>query len=307
MNASGRAQVSIVIPCFNGAGTIGRALDSVASQTFSDYEVIVVDDASTDSSVDIVHQARIPNLQLIRHPANRGAAASRNTGIRTARGRWIAFLDCDDAWMPEKLARQMAALAGAGPRTPACTTGFTLHKNGLKTATRMPLRPGLFQREIRFGCTISPGSTLVVERGVFDRIGLFDETFQRLEDWDWLLRYAAEFDMMSVPEPLVDIYLAPRTSEQLAEQAQSVIEAVDHIEAKHLPRIGSSLRRHQLRSSLMIERAAVLYRMGEPTRAGLLIAKSLLLYPMRNKAFFRMLFRSLQVLLRKAPAGSAET
>jgi glycosyltransferase involved in cell wall biosynthesis len=297
MNVSGKAQVSIIVPCFNAAETIERALDSLKCQTFSDYEIIVVDDASTDRSVELVEKSRIPGLHLIRHAINRGAAASRNTGIRAARHRWIAFLDSDDAWKPEKLARQFDALRLADQNTRACTTGFILHKNGLTASIRVPLRPYLFKKEIWFGCTISPGSTLMVDQDIFDRIGLFDETLRRLEDWDWLLRFAAKYDMLLVPDPLVDVYLRPRTPEQTAEQAQSVVEALNYIETKHLPRISSSLQRRQLRSSLMIERAAVLYRTGKVAGAGVLIAKSLLQYPMRNRSFFRMLLRSLRRLI----------
>lgn len=289
--------ISIIIPCFNGAETIGRALDSVRLQTFGNYEIIVVDDASTDRSAEIVETAGVQNLHLIRHDHNRGAAASRNTGIRAARHRWIAFLDSDDAWMPQKLAQQIDAIRNAGYDAYACVSGFILHKGRLSTSVRVPLRPGIFKKEIYFGCTISPGSTLIVARNAFDRIGVFDESFQRLEDWDWLLRFAAEFDMLSVPEPLVDIYLKGQTPEQTAAQAQNVVDAIDHIESKHLPRISSRIKQRQLRSSLMIERAAVLYRIGEPVKAGVLIARSLLLYPMRNRAFFQTVLRSLWLLV----------
>ena len=108
-------RVSVIVPVFNRAGSIPRALESVAAQTFQDYEIIVVDDGSTDGSADVVERLGLARVRLIRSPQNRGAAAARNIGISAASGQWIAFLDSDDFWAPDKLAHQLAALEGAPP------------------------------------------------------------------------------------------------------------------------------------------------------------------------------------------------
>lgn len=200
-------QVSVVIPVFNGGQTIKRALDSVFAQTFTSLEVIVVDDASVDGTAAIVAQYVGDRLTMIRSSENQGAGAARNRGIAQARGRWVAFLDADDAWKPAKLEKQIAFLERSRKSVTACATGYNLEKDGRKQAITLNLTPAQFRKDILFGCTISPGSTLVVERHVFDQIGGFDEKFRRLEDWHWLLRFSEHYDMEFVPEPLAEIYL----------------------------------------------------------------------------------------------------
>src|SRR2546425_12408176 len=121
-DTSSSLEVSVVIPVFNGEKSINRALKSVLSQTFSNLEIIVVDDGSTDQTINCVSQAPSDRLKLVKHDRNRGAAAARNTGIAAARGSLIAFLDADDAWRPDKLARQIKALGKADNRVMACAT-----------------------------------------------------------------------------------------------------------------------------------------------------------------------------------------
>lgn len=107
--------VSVIMPCFNAAPFIGGAIESVLQQTFSEWELIVVDDKSTDDSVAVVEcfVASDPRIKLLVLESNQGAAAARNAAINAARGRYIAFLDSDDWWRPEKLAMQIAALEGS--------------------------------------------------------------------------------------------------------------------------------------------------------------------------------------------------
>jgi glycosyltransferase involved in cell wall biosynthesis len=284
--------VSVIIPVFNGESTIGRAVKSVFAQYFTDFELIIVDDGSTDQSVDFINEFARDNLRLIRHPHNLGTAAARNTGIAEARGRWIAFLDADDLWAPEKLARQIALIQQAGPNIKASASGFYLHKGGRKLTISLKLSPGQFRREILFGCSISPGTTLLVERQVFDELGGFDESFRRLEDWDWLLRYSERYDMAFAPEPLADVYLTTGKLFRTVGGVDPVLDAIHRIDTKYSRRLDSWTRRAQLRSSLLVERAAHLYRKRQPILAALLVIAALMIYPARNVAFFRTLWRS---------------
>ncbi len=284
--------VSVIVPVFNGEATIQRALDSVAVQTFKDFEIIAVDDASTDRSVDVITQWDGGYVTLLRHPQNRGAAAARNTGIAAARGRWIAFLDSDDAWKPEKLSRQLAVLEQEGSGIPACVSGYDLHKDGRMLPISLNLRPQQFRREILFGCTIGPGSTLVAARRVFDEIGRLDEGFRRLEDWDWLLRYSERYQMAFVPEPLTDVYVTVSKPSPTNQLGDPVLEAIQRIGTKHLSRLGSWTEWLQLQSSLLFERGAALYRRHRPLAAALYVLAALSIYPIRNLASFRTLWQS---------------
>jgi len=285
-------QVSVIIPVFNSAKTVTRALDSVVGQTFADLEVIVVDDGSTDQGAQLAEQAGIEGLTVIRHPENRGAAAARNTGIKAARGNWIAFLDSDDSWKPEKLARQIAALAmpaNAGCR--ACATGYILHKHGQALTVRLNLSPDRFRHDILFGCTISPGTTLLVDQRVFEDVGLFDEKLRRLEDWDWLLRFSRCYDILILPEPLANISVGSDEPNFHFDKRDPVIQSIARIGDKQLSAFEGQARR-QLQSSLYVETAARLYRAGKPIWAAAYVLAGLSVYPRRNAAFFRTLWRA---------------
>jgi len=107
--------VSVIISTYNRAHLIGRAIQSVLNQTYQDFEVIVVDDGSTDNTEEIVKSFNDPRIRYIRHEKNKGAAAARNTGIKAARGKYIAFQDSDDEWLPEKLEKQMKVFENAPP------------------------------------------------------------------------------------------------------------------------------------------------------------------------------------------------
>jgi glycosyltransferase involved in cell wall biosynthesis len=282
--------VSVVVPVYNGEKTIERALVSILAQTFTDFEIIVIDDGSTDLTVEVISRKFGERVQLIKHPQNRGAAAARNTGIAAARGRWIAFLDSDDEWKAQKLARQLEVLENAGSQVKACAVGYQLHRNNRDITFNISLDRQPFRHEILFGCTISPGSTLVVERGVFDEIGVFDEALLRLEDWDWLLRFASRYEIAFVPVPLADIHLGERTHEKDTNKVES---ALNRIRSKHLSRL-SVPAKMQLHSSLLVEKAALTYRAGHSGSAMFYVVAALTIYPFRNMAFFRMLWRSLR-------------
>jgi glycosyltransferase involved in cell wall biosynthesis len=111
INAASSGVVSVIIPCFNGARTIRRAVDSVRRQDYPEVEIIVVDDASTDETQEVIATLARPDLRVVRLPQNGGAAAARNVGIDLARGDFIAFLDADDEWLPGKLSAQIPVIA----------------------------------------------------------------------------------------------------------------------------------------------------------------------------------------------------
>ncbi len=185
-------EVSVVIPTYNRASTIGRALDSVLNQSVRDIEVLVVDDGSTDATVATVEAVADQRVTLLRHATNKGAAAARNTGIRAARAPFIAFLDSDDAWLPGKLTAQLAALRAAPAGQDVSCHGVHIHllDHGVERDQPLEASADWFARLVR-DCNLSPGATQMTRREAFDRVGLLDETLPRFEDWDWLLRYTA--------------------------------------------------------------------------------------------------------------------
>jgi glycosyltransferase involved in cell wall biosynthesis len=195
-------KVSVVIPAYNRAATVVRAMRSVLTQSVRDLELIVVDDASTDGTPEAVESVGDPRVRLLRHDTNRRAGAARNTGIRAARGEYVAFLDSDDEWLPGKLERQLAYMEET-PGVAASCTGFLLVKGG-EVFPKVPRR--LTYRRMFTGCDLGPGTTLIARRGVFGEVGLNDERLYRYEDWDWALRYAALHPMGLLPEPLARVH-----------------------------------------------------------------------------------------------------
>ncbi len=171
--------VSVIVPVFEGERFLGDALDSVAAQTHSSVETIVVDDGSPDGSAEIASGR--PGVRVLREP-HRGVAAARNAGLSVARGELIAFLDQDDEWQPQKLARQAAALA----ERPGLSIVLSHMQMTLVPGTP---RPDWF--EPAWLTSAKPGfvpSTWLVRRGAFERVGTFDTSYAIACDSDWLTR-----------------------------------------------------------------------------------------------------------------------
>jgi len=205
--AAANPTVSVIIPAYNRAHCIGRALDSVRAQTFTDFELIVVDDGSTDGTPDLCADRGDTRLRVLRHGANRGAAAARNTGIAAALGVYCALLDSDDAWTPDKLERQLEFLRGRGGACRACCTGYRLlDAHGARDYLPAPPR----RDRLFLGCDLSPGSTLLAERAVLAEVGPFDEDLPRYEDWDWLLRYTRDHELAVLGLSLALIHFSPQ-------------------------------------------------------------------------------------------------
>jgi glycosyltransferase involved in cell wall biosynthesis len=192
--------VSCVVPAFNAARFLGEALDSILAQTHPAVEVIVVDDGSTDETAAIA-AAYASRLRLIRQE-NRGPAEARNRGLACAQGDYVAFLDADDLWLPDKLARQMARFR-ARPELDFCVTGiqnFWMDELSEEAAR--------FQGH-RF-MEVLPGyvlQTLAARRTLFDIVGGFDPARQPSEDVDWFLR---ALDRGSTHEVLPDLLVRRR-------------------------------------------------------------------------------------------------
>jgi GT2 family glycosyltransferase len=205
--------VSVVIPAYNRSGSIAAAIASVLRQSFADFELVVVDDGSTDGTAAAVASISDPRLRLVAHASNRGAAAARNTGLEEARGAWIAYQDSDDEWLPRKLEKQMARLAEPDAGWIAAYCGLlTVRPRGDTTADRLRLSytpephlaavegdllPGLMRT------SLVSTQTLVVRRDRLRAIGGFDESLPALEDWECMLRLAPLGRVALVDEPLV--------------------------------------------------------------------------------------------------------
>ena len=192
--------VSVVVPTYNRADLVCRALASVEAQTVPAAQIVVVDDGSTDGTGERLAR-QFPRVEVVRQP-NRGVSAARNAGIAAARQRWIAFLDSDDEWLPEKLERQLRALAASGLRVCHCDEIWLRAGRRVNPRRRHAKRGGRIYVDCLPLCAISP-SAVLVERDVLARVGPFDERLPVCEDYDMWLRVTARFAVELVAAPLV--------------------------------------------------------------------------------------------------------
>lgn len=202
--------ISVVIPSYNRADTIRRCLESVVRQTLASFEVIVVDDCSRDDTAEIVKGFGDPRVRCIVLDRNSGAQAARNRGIGEAKGDWIAFQDSDDEWLPEKLEKQVAALAEVGfdPWTVVHANAFWFDTDsGRRWLGDIPPVEGEKAYSILLRSNGPLFSTLLVSRRALEKIGRLDENVPSFQEWETSIRLAKYCRFLFVREPLFVYYL----------------------------------------------------------------------------------------------------
>ncbi len=196
--------ISVVIPTFNRRQTIGRSIDSVLNQTLFPSEIIVVDDGSTDGTSDYI-QSNFPSIRLLQQP-NKGVSAARNKGIRCADANWIALLDSDDEWFPQKLEKQVMTLS-QNLDIKFCHTEEIWIRNGarINQMKKHQKYGGHIFNKCLDMCKISPSSVLF-HQSILDNVGYFDKGLKVCEDYDLWLRITAKFPVLYIDEPLIKKY-----------------------------------------------------------------------------------------------------
>lgn len=195
--------ISVIIPTYNREKTILRSVNSVLNQTIKNLEVIVVDDCSTDNTVQLLEKIEDKRLRVLKHKTNKGACEARNTGILNAKGDYIAFQDSDDAWRHNKLELQIAAMDTYGCNICICQ----MMRYGYKNSGIYPdVNTGVINYKDIIGSFIVSTQTIVAKREVFED-ALFDPKVKRMQDYDWIVRAAKNNKVCSIAVPLVDVYL----------------------------------------------------------------------------------------------------
>ena len=202
--------VSAVIPTYNNGPLVTEAVESALAQTYSNKEVIVVDDGSTDDTISRLNKFG-SDITVIRQE-HAGPPVARNAGIRASRGEFVAFLDSDDLWMPEKMARCLPPFE-RNPRVGVVYTAvrITEMESGLQYLLPQYTLSGNMARKLFLECHGVNTSTLMARRSLLDEVGMFDEELFRAQDWDLMIRMAEAADYAHVDEVLTERRLHSRS------------------------------------------------------------------------------------------------
>lgn len=194
--------ISVIIPTYNRPLETLRAITSVLYQTYRDFEIIIVDDGSDQSSRDALQPLR-PYIKYISHEKNRGVSASRNAGLKSSKSPFVAFLDSDDYWLPQKLAAQVSFF-DQNPEAMACQTNEVWVRRGKRVNPKTRhLKPSgnIFEPSLKL-CLISP-SAVMMKRSLLNEVGVFDEDLPVCEDYDLWLRITCRYPVYLIDQNLV--------------------------------------------------------------------------------------------------------
>jgi glycosyltransferase involved in cell wall biosynthesis len=226
--------VSVVIPTRNRAEVLtSHALPSALAQRDVDVEVVVVDDGSDDDGRRALDRLTDPRVRVVRHATREGQSRARNTGIEAARGEWIAFLDDDDLWSPDKLREQLDAAAAAHAEF-VYTGGVMVDEGrGGEVLSGMPLFPpeGILERLLRMNAIPAGASTVIARSTVVREVGGFDENLVQFTDWDLWIRLAAHGRAAVCPAALVAYCL--HDSNQMLVEPPDVSDELEYMVDKH--------------------------------------------------------------------------
>ncbi len=304
-----RPAATVVIPTFNRAPIVGRAIRSVLGQTCQDWELIVVDDGSADGTEQAVRGISDNRIKYIRHDRKHGGGAARNTGIRCARGEYVAFLDSDDEWLPEKLQKELEVFRNSDPAVGLVYTGkVMLDDTGRVLEIRMPTKSGWVYEALLEANFIGSCSRVTVRKQALERVAGFDETLVSHQDWDLWLRVARVSRIAPVPHCLVKRHMG---SDQMSRSLRGICEGRERIFLKY---------RREMKPrtvALHLSRIALLLFNYDPRRARALALEGLRLQPLQpllvgglvasilGMDFYRRLFMKMTKWQRESSLGQA--
>jgi glycosyltransferase involved in cell wall biosynthesis len=276
------AKVDIIIPAFNAAHYLPVAIESVVSQTFDDWRILLVDDGSTDNTAEVVAPFldRLGSKISYIKQNNRGLPAARNTAIRASTSEFLALLDADDVWLPCRLAESLKTLADR-PQAglayglvthidPEGRLGTTFEGN--RRYTEGQIAPYIYMRKVELPCP-----TLTFRRKCVDEVGLFDETMRATEDRDLWLRIALRYEVAFVPK-VIAYYRTSPTS--MSTDPNRMLKAQLQFIQKHYGAPGCGIRARQIAwARVYKQRAEALKRQNKPWAALTSSLRAVALYP----------------------------
>jgi glycosyltransferase involved in cell wall biosynthesis len=227
-------KVSVVIPTRNRSAWLALTLRSVLRQQHDDLEAIVVDDGSIDDTPEMLAAVPDGRLRIVRHDSPLGVSVSRNDGAAKSDAAWLAFVDDDDLWAPDKLSSQLNAAVAAGSAW-VYTGAVTIDEHSTIVGGRPPPPPEVVSRLIpRYNVIPGGGSNVIVQRDEFERVGPFDTRLKNTEDWDMWIRLSDRGAPACVPRPLLGYRVHTRNASL---DVAAIFEGITLIEARHGTRV----------------------------------------------------------------------
>lgn len=284
--------VSVIIPTYKRPDRLARAIDSALNQTYRPIEVIIIDDSglsdpSGEANKELVEGYNNANLVFLQHPVNQGAAAARNTGITHAKGEYIAFLDDDDLWLPEKLEKQVTAMQALPGDYAAVDTGFkSVYKNN-KTKVVLPKLSGSIYQDllVKHRGRAPKLSTLLCRKEVLEAVGMFDPALPARQDLDLYLRIARTYKFHNLNTPLAVIYR--NSPDRISSSLKNRIKGYDLLYEKYKADLKKNPKIHSI---YLEQHGNLLLRKGRKKAAAKKFLHSFLAYPLHIKNFVKSLF-----------------
>jgi glycosyltransferase involved in cell wall biosynthesis len=277
--------VSVVLPVFNRALAVRSALQSVLNQTYQNWEIVVVDDSSTDDTASVIeeHARKDLRIRLLRHSERRGAQAARNTGIEASQGHWVAFLDSDDQWLPDSLQLRLNLAKDKGLSVVHSECYVVRNLTGEPQLFGIPAMSGRVYKEL----LKRPGPafpSLLVARAALVRIGYLDEAIISFQEWDTTIRLAKYYDFGFVTEPtfIWNFSRADSISKDLLRIAKGYEQVIKKYRCQILRYLGpGALALHYQTTAGFYQQA------NKNLRAHRCILMSIMFSPLQSKKVFR--------------------
>ena len=267
--------VSVIIPTYNRANLVGKAIKSVLSQTYQDFEIIVIDDGSTDNTREVIRGFKDKRVKYIKeYKKNRGISVTRNIGIKMARGKYIALLDSDDEFLPERLRKQVQLLQNKSSEVGVvCSWSYNIDEKGNYISKRcLPKKDGYIYEDLLSTNPISL-PTVLIRKECFNRVGFFDDLLNAQEDWDMWIRIAKYYRFALIKIPLVKYRLH---TNQLSRNLELKIITANRILVKYANELKKRPRAHSKHYFYIGNR---LCHMGKTKEGQRYLIKAISLYP----------------------------
>ncbi len=274
--------VTVIIPTYNRSALLPRAIKSVVMQSYQNWELLIVDDGSSDNTAQLVASYKDERIKYLHHVINRGAGAARNTGISSARGEYLTFLDSDDEWLPRKLEIQLGVFSNSQMLNLGIVScQFIISEGELEiTSSKRVFKGDVFNDVLARKARLNETPTLMVRRRVVQPDVMFDEALSNYQDMDYVLRIVRHSQMDVVDEPLVRVHVGnwKRISDDQLQRAKALEYLIDkYYEALN--------KKKRLLGWYYLELHDRFARAGDRRAAGRALIRSIFTDPIRWRAY----------------------